>query len=93
MAEKQNKVQNMDESKSQLLENEQKIQKADGALGEKVTEIPQVSSGDLAKDECEGSAPEHGNGKGQQDQESESVTVDKQNPHDGRAKTVCKNTG
>ena len=85
MAEKSNQVLDMDESKSQLLENEQKIQQADGALGEKGAEIPQVSSDALGKGESEGNASDHGDGKAKQEQESESVTVDKYIPHDGRA--------
>ena len=93
MSEKRNKVHDVDNSSNQLLENKQLIEQTDGALGEKGTEIPGVSSDALGKGESEGNASDHGDGEIKQAQEHESVTVDEYNPNDGRALTVDKNSG
>ena len=85
MSEKRNKVHDVDNSSNQILENKQLIEQIDGTLGEKGAEIPQVSSDVLGKGESESNAPEHGDGEAKPEQESESVTVDMYDPHDGRA--------
>ena len=90
MASKTNKVENMDESKNQLLDNEQTIPQTDGANEEKGAEIPRVSSEDPGKGECEEVSQNQSDEEGLKGHAEKSVTVDKYYPQDGKAVTVDK---
>ena len=66
----------MDESKNLLLENEQKIPQMDGAIGEKGTEIPRVSSEDPGKGESGEEEPNNICDEGLKVNVEKPVTVD-----------------